>query len=160
MRRVIAILVLVVAFFASAITILGSAPATSAGSRSTQAATSRATVDRGEVKLTVSATGKIVARQQANLGFDQSGPVVEVLVTEGQQGQAGQARARQDGTAQKASRAQADDAVNAADAALQKLLRPVDPGEIAKAEANVKAAEASYSSRAQGVGPDTIKAYQ
>src|SRR6266508_3887615 len=107
MRRVIVILGLVVVFFASAIIILGTAQASPTTTRSAQAASTRAMVDRGEVKLTVSATGKIVPKQQANLSFDQSGRAVEVLVAEGQSVQAGQVLARQDDSAQQASLAQA-----------------------------------------------------
>jgi HlyD family secretion protein len=159
MRRVIVIVVLIAVFFVAAIPILGSAQSSATGSASTQTTTSRATVDRGEVKLTVSATGKIVVGQQSNLSFDQSAQVKEVLVAEGQQVLAGQVLSRQDDSTQQASLAQANDAVNAADAALQKLLRPVDAGDIAKAEANVKAAQASYSSKANAVSLDTIKGY-
>src|SRR5258708_2571307 len=158
MRRVIVIVVLVGVFIAAAVPILGSAQANT--TTNTQATAKQATVDKGEVQITVSATGKIVVKQQSNLSFDQSGQIKTVLVKEGDSVKAGQLLAQQDDTTQQSSLAQANDAVTAADASLQKLLSPVDPGEIAKAEANVKAAEASYSSRASSVNPDTVKSYQ
>jgi HlyD family secretion protein len=160
MRRVIVIVVLVIVFIAAAVPILGSAQDNTGGTSSAQSALKRATVDRGEVSLTASAIGKIVVTQQSNLSFQQSGQVKEILVSEGQQVKAGQVLARVDDTAQQASLAKANDAVTAAEAALQKLLRPVDAGDIAKAEANVKSAQASYSAKANSVSLDTIKSYE
>src|SRR5258706_2034340 len=163
MRRVIVILVLIAVFFVAAIPMLGSAQGTAGsaggagGANTAQSAVRRATVDKGEVQLTIGATGKIVVDQQANLSFDQSGQVQEVLVKEGQQVQAGQLLARLDDSTQQLSLSQANDAVTAAQAALQKVLSPVDAGTIAKAEANVKAAQASYSGKANGTNMDTIK---
>jgi HlyD family secretion protein len=158
MRRVIVIVVLVGVFVAAAVPILGSAQANT--TTNTQATAKQATVDKGEVQITVSATGKIVVKQQSNLSFDQSGQIKTVLVKEGDAVKAGQLLAQQEDSTQQSSLAQANDAVTAANASLQKLLSPVDPGEIAKAEANVKAAEASYSSKASSVNPDTVKSYQ
>jgi HlyD family secretion protein len=119
-----------------------------------------AVIDTGDLKLTVSATGHLTARVQSNLGFDQPGQVVEILVEEGQTVQAGQLLARQEDSAQQAALAQADFNLKAADAALQKILKPVDAGDIAKAEANVKAAQASYSSIAGGVSQQDLKTAQ
>lgn len=160
MRRVIVIVVLVIVFIAAAVPILGSAQSNPGGTSNAQSAIKRATVDRGEVSLTASATGKIVITQQSNLSFQQSGQVKEILVSEGQQVKAGQVLARADDTAQQAAFAKANDAVTAADVALQKLLRPVDAGNIAKAEANVKSAQASYSAKANSVNLNTIKSYE
>ncbi len=160
MRRVIIIVGLVVIFVVAAVPILGLAQGNTTSSSSTQSASKQTTVSTGEVQLTVSATGKVVVKQQSNLSFDQSGQVKEVLVSEGQQVQSGQVLAQQDNTTQQASLAQANDAVTAANAVLQKLLRPVDSGDIAKAEANVKSAEASYSSKASSVSAATVKSYQ
>src|SRR5258708_16915646 len=160
MRRVIIIVGLVVIFVVAAVPILGLAQGNTTSSSSTQSASKQTTVSKGEVQLTVSATGKVVVKQQSNLSFDQSGQVKEVLVSEGQQVQSGQVLAQQDNTTQQASLAQANDAVTAANAVLQKLLRPVDSGDIAKAEANVKSAEASYSSKASSVSAATVKSYQ
>ncbi len=160
MRRVIVIIVLVVVFVAAAVPILGSAQSSTAGASSAQTAIKRAVVSKGEVSLTISATGKIIAQQQSSLSFAQSGQVQEVLVTEGQPVKAGEVLVRLDDSSQQASLAKANDAVAAADAALQKLLRPVDAGDIAKAEANVKAAAASYISKAGSVNANTIKSYE
>src|SRR5436190_733098 len=100
MRRVLVVAVLIAAFFAAAVPILSSAQGTTPGSAngasSAQTTAKRTTVDRGEVKLTTSATGKLVVNQQSNLSFDASGRLQEDLVTEGQQVKAGQVLARLD----------------------------------------------------------------
>lgn len=168
MRRVITIVVavLVVACIAGVVFVLpqqlrqNAAGGAGGGQRAGQAAVRRVTVQKGSLTLTVSATGSVVAKQQANLSFDQAGRVQEVLVQQDQQVKAGQILARQDDAAQKSNLAQAEYNLKAADAALQKLLRPVDPAAISNAEANVKAAEAAYSSQAGSVNSNTVKAAQ
>src|SRR5260221_1303030 len=119
-----------------------------------------ATIDKGNLELTVSATGSVVAKNQSVLKFDQPAQVQEVLVQEGQKVEAGQILARLDSTTQQFNLQQAEFALKAAQAGLQKVLLPVDQGVIDEAESNVKAAEAAYSSRAGAVSPDTVKAYE
>ncbi len=159
MRRVVIVLVILLIIFACV-----AAPAVLPGRAgpASGAATSlkRATVDKGDIKLTVSATGSVAPARQSRLGFDQPGRVLEVLVQEGQFVQAGQLLARVDDATQRSNLSQAEYLVQAAEASLQKLLRPVDAGEIAKAEANVKTAQATYSSIASRVSPEQIKVYE
>ncbi len=168
MRRfvTIVVVVLVIACIAGVVFIVpqqlrqNTATGGAGGGRAGQPAVRQVTVQKGPLTLTVSATGNVVAKQQANLSFDQAGRVQEVLVQQDQKVTAGQVLARQDDSAQKFNLAQAEYNLKAADAALQKLLRPVDPADIAEAEANVKAAQAAYSAQASSVNPNTVKAAQ
>jgi len=133
------------------------APAFGAGQ---PAALRKATIDRGDLRLTVSATGSVVAKQQSTLSFDQPGRVLEVLAQQGQKVEAGQLLARQDDSTQKAALQQAEYSYQAAMAYLQKLLAPVDAGDIAKAEADVKAAQGGYSALANATSLEKIKSYE
>src|ERR1041385_6269295 len=58
----------------------------------------KATVDKGDIQLTVSATGSVVAKRQPNLSFTTSGRVTQIMVTEGQQVKAGDVLATIDDT--------------------------------------------------------------
>jgi HlyD family secretion protein len=120
----------------------------------------KATIDTGTISLSVNATGKVVANQQSNLSFTQPGIVTEVLVEEGQQVKAGDMLARQDDSTQQATLTQAEYNLKAAEIALNKLLQPVSEDDVAKAQANVNAAQAAYSARAGSVSPATVKAYE
>jgi HlyD family secretion protein len=162
MRRVIVIGVLIFACLACVAIpafVLPQAGLRPGGQNGTRASLSKAIVDKGDLKLTVSATGSIVANRQSKIGFDVPGRVLEVLVQEGQRVEAGQLLARQDDSTQQAALAQAEFSLKAAEANLQKILRPVDPGDIAKAEANVKSAQGNYSSLAGSVSSQTVKTY-
>ncbi len=163
MRRNIFVGALLVILVAAAIPILNGAAASSPnppGSAPQTTILKKATIDTGDVRLTVSATGNLVPEQQSPISFNQPGRVVEVLVQEGQTVEAGQTVARQDDTTQKAILEQAEFALQAAQAALAKLLKPVDARDIQNAEADVKTAEATYSSIANSTSLETIKAYQ
>ncbi len=157
MRKVLVFVGMIVLVVLIAVPLVGGIPATGQGTAGSGSGTSgaptnirKAVVGRGDIQLTVSATGNLVPIRQSNLAFGQSGRVTAVLVEQDQAVQAGQVLARVDNSAQTANLAQAENNLKAAQATLQKLLEPVDPGEIAKAEANVKAAEASYSAQANG----------
>jgi multidrug resistance efflux pump len=162
MRRVIVIVVIIFACLACVAIpafVLPQAGLRPGGQNGAQASLSKAIVDKGDLKLTVSATGSIVANRQSKIGFDVPGRVLEVLVKEGQRVEAGQLLARQDDSTQQATLAQTEFSLKAAEANLQKILRPVDAGEIAKAEANVKSAQGNYSSLAGSVSSQTVKTY-
>ncbi len=169
MRRIVIVVVVVILVACIAIPLvvlpsLGSRAAGTGGapgfgaSRST--ALRKTIIDRGDLRLTVSATGSVVAKQQSNLSFDQPGRVLEVLAQTGQKVEAGQLLARQDDSTQKAALQQAEYSFQAAQAFLQKLLAPVDAGDIAKAEADVKAAQGNYSALANATSLEKIKSYE
>jgi HlyD family secretion protein len=161
MRRVLTIGVVLILIACLAIpVILLTSPQTQAGGQPSSASLEKTVIERGDLKLTVSATGSVIAKQDATLSFDQPGRVQEVLVEEGQRVQAGQLLMRLDDTAQQAALDQANSSLKAAQAALQNLLKPVDAGLIANAEANIKAAQAVYSAIANAVSMDRIKALE
>ncbi len=166
MRRVIILVVavIVIAVVATPLAISVAARSAGAGGQggagNAQANVKRVTIDKGNLQLTVTATGNLVPPQQSNLSFDQPGRVQQVLVQQNQKVEAGQVLARQDDSSQRADLAQADNNLRAANAALQKLLEPVDPDTISQGEANVKAAQAAYSSQAGSVSPQQIKTAQ
>jgi HlyD family secretion protein len=163
MRRIIIIGLLLVILVAAAIPIVNGAAASShnpPGSATQTTILKKAIIDTGDVRVTVSATGSLVPEQQSPISFNQPGRVVEVLVQEGQRVEAGQLLAREEATTQQASLDQAEYALQAAQAALAKLLKPVDARDIQNAEADVKTAEATYSSIANSTSLETIKAYQ
>src|SRR5260221_9446866 len=126
----------------------------------TKASLTTTTIDTGDLRSLVTATGSVVANRQSTLSFDQPGTVTTVLVSEGQHVDAGQGLAQLDDTNEKFNVQQAEFSVQAAQAALDKLLEPISANDIADAEANVKAAEGAYSARAGAVSPAQIKASQ
>ena len=116
-------------------------------------------MENGVLSSGFTATGHIVARGESNLSFDLPGLVVELPIQEGQHVSAGQLLMREDDTTQQFAVQQADLAVQSAQVALDKLLKPVDARDVANAEAAVKAAEGNYSALAGAVNPATIKAF-
>src|SRR5258706_2028998 len=161
MRRLVSILVvlIIVACIAAPVIVL-SLQGAKPSAQTVAAALQKAVVDRGDLKLTVNATGNVVAKQQTSLSFDLPSRVQEVLVEEGQKVQAGDLLVRVDNTAQHAALDRATASLKAANAALQSLLKPVDAGLVANAEANVKAAQNAYSSIANTFSQDQIQAYE
>jgi len=122
--------------------------------------TTRGTVDMGNVIASITSTGSIVAAQTANLTFDTTGIIRQVLVKEGQHVDAGQTLAIVDDSSQQAAVVQAQLNLNAAQSALDKIMQPVDPNTIAQAKASVTSAEASYTSKASSVSAADVKIAQ
>ncbi len=114
------------------------------------------TIDRGDLVLTVNATGAIAPAQTAKLSFDTPGIVQEVLVEEGQPVQAGQLLARQDDSGQKLAVSQAEANLNVAQLTLQQVMAPPSDKDIAVAEANIKAAQGAYNALLSSVNPNAI----
>ncbi|MEP7290050.1 MAG: efflux RND transporter periplasmic adaptor subunit [Chloroflexota bacterium] len=131
-----------------------------AAARNATTITNRVTIDKGNVVLTVSATGSIVATQASSLTFDTTGIVRQILVKEGQKVDAGQTLASVDDSSQQSAVKQAELNLQAAQSALNKVLQPVDANTIAVAEADVKAAEGSYQSKASSVTAADLAAGQ
>src|SRR5579859_5489548 len=80
---------------------------------------------KDSVPTSVTATGNVVAAKQSNLSFDIPGVVTELDVKEGQHVEAGQVLARVDDATAQYNVQQAQYGVDAAQAALDKLLEPV-----------------------------------
>ena len=111
------------------------------------------TLGRGDLAATVSATGSLLPRQQANAAFLIPGTVSEVLVTSGDTVQAGQVLARLDAAELQLAVAQAEDALAIAKLRRQKLLAGPSADDLAVAEANLRAANAAAGEASRGAGP-------
>jgi HlyD family secretion protein len=106
----------------------------------------RATVERGELLVSVGATGSIVPKQEANLSFDVPGRVVKVWVETGDEVTAGDELARLDNTNLVFRTEQAEAALAAAQAQLDQLKAGPREEELATAEAGLEAAQANVDS--------------
>lgn len=114
-------------------------------------------VERGDLTLTVNATGTVAPVRTVRLNFDTPGIVQEVLVEEGQRVETGQLLARQDDTGLKLALTQAEANLRAAELTLQQLTAPPSAQDIAVAEAAVRSAQGVYNSLATSVDPRAIK---
>ncbi len=103
----------------------------------------RATIDRGDLIVSVSATGSIVARKQVNLSFDLPGKVKTVKVEVGDFVSKGDDLARLDDANHAFQVRQAHAALDSAQAQLDQLLADARPQEVAAAQANLEAAQAA-----------------
>jgi HlyD family secretion protein len=106
------------------------------------------TVQRGDLFVTVSASGNIEPRAQVALSFDLAGRVTEVLVEVGDTVQAGDPLARLDDRALRLQVEQAEAALEGAEAQLALVLEGARPEQIAAAEANLRAIEAQAAAAA------------
>jgi HlyD family secretion protein len=119
----------------------------------------RATVKRGELLVSVVATGSIVPREEVSLSFDLPGKVVQVWVETGDEVTAGDELARLDNTGLVFQVRQAEAALAAAQAQLDRLKAGPREEEEAAEEASLKAAQANVESAEANlsdlvVGPD------
>ncbi len=107
-----------------------------------------AVVERGMLLVTVSASGNVEPEARVPLTFDVPGRVVEVLVEVGDAVQSGDPLARLDGEQLALQVQQAEAALEAAQAQLALMKAGAWPGEIAAAEATLRAAQAQVSAAA------------
>jgi HlyD family secretion protein len=103
----------------------------------------RTMVKRGDLSISVTATGSIVPREEARLNFDLPGKVVDVLVEVGDRVEKGSVLARLDDTTLALNARQAEAALSAARAQLEELAAGPRAEEIAAAQANLSAAQAA-----------------
>ena len=101
-------------------------------------------VERGDVQVTVRATGQVAAEQQAGVSFATVGTVAEVLVEAGEDVEAGQALVRLEGEAQRIAVDQATLALQIAQLNLDGLQAPPSEADVAAAQAAVNSAWAAY----------------
>jgi HlyD family secretion protein len=102
----------------------------------------RATVERGDMVVSVTATGSIVPKEEASLGFDVPGKVTGVWVETGDMVEAGDELARLDDSTLTFQVRQAEAALAATQAQLDQLEAGPREGEVAAAQANLKSAQA------------------
>ena len=117
----------------------------SQGAQTTAASGTPTTVTTGTVQTTIVATGKVVARDLADIAFQRSGQVVSVTVQEGQMVKAGQPLAYLDQTGLALTlQSQYDAYINALAAYSQTVQGPT-ASDLASARAAITSAQASYN---------------
>jgi HlyD family secretion protein len=118
-----------------------------------------AVVSRGNIEETISATGNVAAERQATLAFEMSGPIAEVLVSAGQDVEAGQVLARLDTTSLEWQVARAQASLDTAQARLEQASEPASEADLATAQAALDSATASYDQvRAGPAGEELVSA--
>jgi len=152
----------VAVIFASGATFFALRPATAAqgGSARLPVISSQVAVAKGDLALTVTATGSVSAAQESALSFQSSGLITAVKVQAGQRVVKDQVLATVDSSSQQLAVQQAALSVQSAQAALDKILAPVDPNQIAVAQADVKAAQGGLIAKESTVTSATIAAYK
>lgn len=105
----------------------------------------RLRITRGDLVVSVSATGSIVPQAEAHLTFDLPGKVEQVWVEVGDAVQAGDELARLDDANLSFQVRQAEAALSSAQAQLDQLQAGPRPAEVAVAEANLDAARATVA---------------
>ncbi|MEP7292081.1 MAG: biotin/lipoyl-binding protein, partial [Chloroflexota bacterium] len=103
------------------------------------------TVERGDLRLTVSATGAVTPRRQVPLVFESSGIVREVRVTEGESVAEGDTLALLDTADLESSLSDAEVRLSIQQIANDALTSPARPEDLSAAEAAVNAAQASVN---------------
>lgn len=142
MRRILGIVLVVVAVAAIYLLIRNNQTASTGNAATARLQTAQ--IVRDSVVVAVRATGVVEAARAAQLSFETGGIVADVLVEEGQFVLAGQVLARLDDTAQRIAIEQAQWSVRIAELGLRQLEAPPDPGDISAAQANVSSAWAAY----------------
>ena len=105
------------------------------------------------------ANGKLVPRQFVELSVISSGVVAEVLVSEGDRVEPGQALAHLDDTLPKLAVQDARLKLKQAELDLEEANKPADPADLAAAEKAIQAAQAALDN-AQGTQPTTMNTAQ
>jgi HlyD family secretion protein len=129
-------------------------------SNAAEEAVPTAVVTRGSIEETVSATGNVVADRQASLTFASSGKIVEVLVKEGQEVQAGQVLARLDTASLEWQIARAEASLASAKARLQQAQEPASEEDLASAKAALDSAIASREKVKEGPTAEELASAQ
>ncbi len=116
-----------------------------------------AVVQPGSLVAMVNATGTILPEKQTTLSFKTPGRVAEVLVQEGQTVRAGETLARLETIDLEFAVAQAELALDTAQAQLLRIQRPPSEYDLAAAQAAVDSAQASYERLLAGPSDEEIQ---
>ena len=119
-----------------------------------------AVVTRGSIEQTISATGNIVADQQASLTFASSGEIADVLVEKGQQVELGEVLARLDTTSLEWQIARSQASLETAQARLEQAQLPASAEDLAAAQAALDSAIANYDKVKAGPTNEDLAAAQ
>lgn len=114
----------------------------------------------GSIEETISATGNVVADQQAALAFASSGEIAEVLAAEGQTVEEGQVLASLDTTSLEWQVARGQATLETAQARLEQAQQPASAQDIASAQAALDSAKANYEKVAAGANAEDIASAQ
>lgn len=117
------------------------------------------TVSRGDFVQTVSVSGKVVAENEVDLGFSQSGRISRVYVKEGGIVNAGDLIAEVENGELYGAQLQKQAALDRATAQLDALKRGTRPEELAVSESAVQSAQASVVAANQAVVDAVLSAY-
>ena len=119
-----------------------------------------ATVSRGSIEQTVSATGNVAPESQVALSFDSSGRIAQVLVQEGQQVKPGDVLAELDTTSLQLQVEQAQASLLTSQARLRQAQAPASAEDLASAQASLASAQASYDNIKAGPSKEDIASAQ
>jgi HlyD family secretion protein len=119
-----------------------------------------ASATRGRIEETVSATGNVVADQQASLTFASSGEITEVLVVKGQQVELGEILARVDTTSLEWQIARSQASLETAQARLEQVQKPANAEDLASAQAALDSAMANYERVKAGPNAEDLASAQ
>jgi RND family efflux transporter MFP subunit len=117
-------------------------------------------VTRGSIEEVVSATGNVVAAQQASLTFASSGEIAEVLVDKGQQVELGEILARVDTTSLEWQIARSQASLETAQARLAQAQKPASAEDLASARAALDSAIANYDRVKAGPSAEDLASAQ
>ncbi|MBK9712284.1 MAG: HlyD family efflux transporter periplasmic adaptor subunit [Kouleothrix sp.] len=126
----------------------------------TQAQQPTAPAEPVEAENKIMAEAKVVPTHNAALSFQTGGTIAEVLVSEGDQVKAGQAIARLESDTKAVSLARAEAQLKAAEARLQDLTDGPRADDVAAAEAQLRQAQAQLKQTIASVTPEDIAAAQ
>jgi HlyD family secretion protein len=118
------------------------------------------TVQRGDVRVDVTATGVIEADDVVNLSLTTAGKVAELFVKEGDYVLVGDPILRRENDAERLAHERALLALQVAQVRLDDILAPVDEDDIRVAQANVDAAWGAYADIDSAVSAEDIQAAQ
>ena len=122
--------------------------------------TPTALVTRGSIEEVVSATGNVVADQQASLTFASSGEIAEVLVEKGQQVELGEILARVDTTSLEWQIARSQASLETAQARLEQAQKPASEEDLASAQAALDSASANLDRVQAGPNAEDLASAQ
>jgi RND family efflux transporter MFP subunit len=117
-------------------------------------------VTRGSIEEVVSATGNVVADQQASLTFASSGEIAEVLVDKGQLVELGEMLARVDTTSLEWQIARSQASLETAQARLEQVQKPASAEDLASAQAALDSALANYDRVQAGPSAEDLASAQ
>ncbi|NPV09955.1 MAG: efflux RND transporter periplasmic adaptor subunit [Anaerolineae bacterium] len=126
------------------------------GATATEPAMRTARARLGDMRISLTGAGSLVAGAEMDIGFETSGRVTEVLVQLGDRVEAGQILARLDRADAEAQVTQAELGLRLAELKLAQLEEGPDADEVATAQANLATAQENLASLQAGPGEEEL----